>query len=440
MNTLFNFTLHTISSAISIYLFYFFFNTFFPKTTKPLAKYIILILSEVLFVLSLTLFFDYVLIRLLVSTIVIVMVSFLFKMKWYYHIIMSITLYAMLSISEYATGSLVSIIFSVDMKTGVSGKFFIIGLFLSKIIAFIFVNIIRMAKYRFTNTKFQRNLLATIAIPVSTMLVILLQYKFMTHIEEVSLTLSFLSLFCYTALIISNILMFDWLNYVAKAVEKDIKLAAASELITLQSKQYLDMIEHNKHISQLRHDYRNFLIGVLSEMDESNFPSARIAITNELEELSSPSSLHFSQGIIGLIIEYKRTFAHKKDIEIEADISGINNIKISPIDLSIALGNALDNAIEATEKVSHHPKVIHLMVKAVNNTIVITIRNPTNTEVDIDDLKSSKDDKSLHGFGIYSIKNIASKYGGEVIFQYNNFEFKTNIILRNNEYSQKSNE
>ncbi len=440
MNTLFNFTLHTISSAISIYFTYFFFNTFFPKKTNKVITTIILLSSEILFVLSLTLFFDQVLIRLLVSTLVTILVSLIYKMKWLYRIIMSIALYAIFSVAEYATGSLVSIILSIDMKTGVSGKYFVIGLFLSKFISFLFINIIRMAKYRFTNAKFQRNLLATIVIPVSTMLVILLQYQFMSHTDDISLTLSFLSLFCYTALITSNILIFDWLDYVAKAVEKDVKLAAASELITLQSKQYLDMIEHNRHISQIRHDYRNFLIGVLSEMDDNNFPSARIAITNELEELNTPDSLHFSQGIIGLIIEYKKAFAHKKGIEIETDVSGINNIQISPIDLSIALGNALDNAIEATEMVSHLPKVINLMVKAVNNTIVITIRNPTNSEVDIDNLKTNKDDKSLHGFGIYSIKNIASKYGGDVIFQYNNFEFKTNILLRNNEYSKKSNE
>ena len=353
---------------------------------------------------------------------------------------MSIALYAIFSVAEYATGSLVSILFAIDMKTGITGKYFVIGLFLSKFLSFVFLNIIRMAKYRITNTKFHKNLLATIVIPISTMSVILLQYEFITHTEEISLTLSFLSLFAYTALIVSNILIFDWLDYVAKSVERDVKLSAANQLISLQSKQYTDMIEHNRHISQIRHDYKNFLLGVLSEIDENNLSSAKNAISTELDELNATNSPSHSNGIIGLIIEYKKSLALNKNIEIETKISGINNIHISPIDLSIVLGNALDNAIEATEKVLDLPKVINLLIKSINNTIVITIRNPTRANIDIDNLKSTKKDDSFHGFGIYSMKSIVNKYGGDVIFQYKNFEFKTNIILRNNEYVEKYNE
>ena len=205
MNHLFNFALHTISSAISIYLLYYFFNTFFEKAHKKSITYLILFIAEALFVVSLTLIFDYLTIRLLATTSVIVLVSFVFKMKWYYHIIMPMTLYAILSISEYSTISLVSILFSLDIQTATSGKYFVIGLFLSKFISFVIISTIRIAKYKFTNQKFHKNLFATIFIPFSTMTVILLQYRFFIQTDELSTFMSFLALFCYSALIISNI-------------------------------------------------------------------------------------------------------------------------------------------------------------------------------------------------------------------------------------------
>jgi sensor histidine kinase regulating citrate/malate metabolism len=248
-----------------------------------------------------------------------------------------------------------------------------------------------------------------------------------------------MSLICFSVLIVYNILIFDWINYVKSGVERDTKLAAAKELIAVQSQQYLETMEHHRQVYQIKHDQKHFLIGILSELENENYAEIKQVITSELELVSGACELDLSQGIISTIIEQKCKLASAKGITVDTDLYGIESIKISPVELSILLGNALDNAIEATEKLtSSQSKQITLLIKAKKGTVLISIENPTEQDVDVSDLRSTKEDPEMHGFGLLSIKNIVEKHNGELLFSCEDGRFKTTMIIRNNECPEES--
>ena len=132
------------------------------------------------------------------------------------------------------------------------------------------------------------------------------------------------------------------------------------------------------------------------------------------------------------MVDIKKQTALDLGIEIDFEYREPQKLLIPSVDMSIILGNAIDNAIEATHKLSDTSKKrIRLFVALKNDTVIITIKNPTISEIDPNNLTTEKEERENHGFGIISMKQIAAKYNGEVLFSYNNGVFVTSIIMRN---------
>lgn len=91
--------------------------------------------------------------------------------------------------------------------------------------------------------------------------------------------------------------------------------------------------------------------------------------------------------------------------------------KISPTDLCVIFGNTLDNAIEACEKIHTDDKnIINVSCKSAGGFMFVSITNPVEENIQISNniIKTSKSNKTEHGFGMYSLKKSVDKYNGTV--------------------------
>lgn len=61
----------------------------------------------------------------------------------------------------------------------------------------------------------------------------------------------------------------------------------------------------------------------------------------------------------------------------------------------------------------------------------LTIINPVTENIEVHNnlIQTTKQDKSNHGFEIYSIQKIVDKYNGELTLSCENYLFKTEITL-----------
>lgn len=86
------------------------------------------------------------------------------------------------------------------------------------------------------------------------------------------------------------------------------------------------------------------------------------------------------------------------------------------MDLCTILSNALDNAIEACEKISSdEQKIILVKCSYIKHIQFIWISNPVAEDVKIinNTVETSKADKNIHGIGLYNIRRTVAKYEGE---------------------------
>ena len=108
-----------------------------------------------------------------------------------------------------------------------------------------------------------------------------------------------------------------------------------------------------------------------------------------------------------LNISEANNITFKSDIKIEKE-----RICIERYDLCVALGNLLDNAVEACKKVSNpDDRIISVSIVTGDNSMVIHIENSAERMKEID-FKTDKKDKLLHGYGISNVTAISEKYGG----------------------------
>ena len=110
------------------------------------------------------------------------------------------------------------------------------------------------------------------------------------------------------------------------------------------------------------------------------------------------------------------------------------NIKI--LDLALLLGNALDNAIEATSKIDGEiEKKIYLTVKLHQNILHIVVKNPVACPVLIknNSIETNKENSEMHGLGIPNMQTLVRKYGGTMDIRCTNQFFILNMVLENEE-------
>lgn len=360
-----------------------------------------------------------------------ILTSLLFNFKWYNHIFLSLLIFAIGSVAELAVAAILSAIFSISPHDATHGIFQIIGIILSKLVIIVFITIFRIRKYKILYARSPQKFYFLFLIPISAIVVVFVHVYWFLQIPFTSQPLSVSNIISYIVLIVSNIISFQIVDASYKNAEKDKQLATAQELIQAQAEQYTQLQEHNSVILKMRHDHRNFLIGLINELENGNSDSALTSLHNEYKILNDQYETELQSNIMETIVKVKAAAAQEHKITINFTYDELERIQISPIDIAIILGNALDNAIEATQKNDIENRTIDVLINISNNLIVIAIKNPVVSDLNVNHLVSTKRANQSYGFGIVSMKNIAAKYDGDVIFTCENKKFNTHIVLRN---------
>jgi sensor histidine kinase regulating citrate/malate metabolism len=136
--------------------------------------------------------------------------------------------------------------------------------------------------------------------------------------------------------------------------------------------------------------------------------------------------------ILDILLSVKSLKCLNNDITLTVVADGSILSFINPMDLSSIIGNALDNAIENVISIEKSEKrLIKLAIFKEKEYASIRIENYYEHQLELHkgNFFTTKKDKSLHGFGIMSIKSIAAKYNGYVTINTENQWFKLFIIL-----------
>ena len=147
----------------------------------------------------------------------------------------------------------------------------------------------------------------------------------------------------------------------------------------------------------------------------------------EIKEYIQSNNIPFDS-----IVNYKLSEA-KGDVKINVNVAIPKEIEMDTMDIVIIMGNLIENALEAVERVKE--KRIKLDVFFDRGNLFINIKNTFDgvvkfgknsaTEKGIISRKSGRD----HGYGLRNVKKSVEKYDGKLEISYDKKYFNVNVLV-----------
>ena len=185
--------------------------------------------------------------------------------------------------------------------------------------------------------------------------------------------------------------------------------------IQIQADYYKELAKANYETRRFRHDFKNMHIAIQQLLLEGKSEEAleQLRLQDQIIQRNVP---RFDTGnsFADALLSHKQTKAEQTGTQI-CFKGALSADTPEPTDLCVILGNTLDNAIEACEKL---PGEKEITVNAVCNSgfLFLTVCNPAPGPVAVrgGTVATTKDNKTLHGFGLYSLNAVVRKYDGTV--------------------------
>lgn len=212
-------------------------------------------------------------------------------------------------------------------------------------------------------------------------------------------------------------------SYICEAMQT----AYHAQELEMQQGYYKDRIRDEERVRSVYHDMKNHLL--LLQTQAGNGQEIQNSIQKLKDQIQKYENYHHTGNeFLDIIIRDKAKAAQEKKIDFSAVISFEAASFIEPLDISTIFGNALDNAIEASEKLSEDRRLITVRANRVRNMLVIIVEN--NTAFTSPEPKgTTKKDTFAHGFGLPNLKNAVEKYDGQCITKLENGMFTLKIII-----------
>lgn len=219
-------------------------------------------------------------------------------------------------------------------------------------------------------------------------------------------------------------------------IERDKNQKLMEEIAFVQSEQAKneEIIASVNQLRAIKHDIKTHL-SVLYELISDNHMEDSKNYIQSMNASIEKANYTISTGILSLdcILSSKFTIAYKMDISVEHALFLPKEVPISPMDFCSIIGNILDNAIEANQKVVKQNRKIFLEIKPFHSMLSIMLINSSCEKYHYSSsgsLKSTHEAEfSEHGIGINRIQFLVKKYNGLIKLEPKETEFKVHILI-----------
>jgi sensor histidine kinase regulating citrate/malate metabolism len=198
----------------------------------------------------------------------------------------------------------------------------------------------------------------------------------------------------------------------------------------------------NKEIKELhsdlqkwRHEYKNNLIVLSGYINNGNTAEALayIEAITAMPAISKPL-ISTNNAVLDAVINTKLWYAKNQGIDVYAQsiCSEGEIIQIASNDLCSIVGNLLDNAIEACDRMTRGEHKRFMTVKLVfeNDNLFITIENSHTGRLSrCGEVFISSKKAPYNGIGLKHVDTIIKKYEGHMMCKYNGGVFSAQVML-----------
>ena len=205
--------------------------------------------------------------------------------------------------------------------------------------------------------------------------------------------------------------------------------------LEIQRLQYDKIISEMENTSRLRHDLRHHMnaLGALNaqgrQEEITKYLKQYVAVYDQLNRQSFSGD-----PVVDSVLEYYMALAGEANILVKRQIALLGNTGVEPADMTVLLGNCLENALEALRQLPEGQRRLSIEIMPVKPMIVLRLQNTcglthrSREPAGWEEFASGKG-TGHQGVGLRSVTAIAEKYDGSAQFQCRDGVFTTRVIL-----------
>ncbi len=179
-----------------------------------------------------------------------------------------------------------------------------------------------------------------------------------------------------------------------------------------------------------RHDYHNHIQTLKAHMSMGQYEEAD-AYLDRLEDdlVSVDTVLKTGNVMVDAILNSKLSLIQERNIRVDATAIVPEDIALPDIDLSVLIGNLMDNAMESCTALPENERFIRIYIDVIKQQLYISVTNSMSGRARKRGGRFLSDKQGHHGFGLLRIDDIVAKHRGYLNRQTENGIFATEVML-----------
>lgn len=213
--------------------------------------------------------------------------------------------------------------------------------------------------------------------------------------------------------------------------DRNYTLETQNHLLYLQTVQYEHLKNRIAETRRARHDLRHHITVMAGFLDAGELDKLAAYLDSYRKSLPDDNSiLYCKNSVVNLLLLYFAQQAREKEIAFDVHMDIPASLDIAENDLSVLLGNLLENALEACAQQTHGLRQITVCGKVNGSTLILTVDNTYENQIlrDANGAYLSTKHKGA-GLGLESVRQIALRYDGAFQAEQKDGVFLASVLL-----------
>jgi len=411
---------YVIAAAISMVIFYTYFSTIFERRYSvrvTILVYIGLYVSTLFFV-----YLNNAIINILINILIQGVLVYLYVGSLRTRITFAVFIFFASFVADFIAGFSLALVANMQIAEMIFGTVeFVFGLLTARVLFGIFAGIIsNMArKHKVTNLSLLH--WAALTLPPLSSIFVLYTFTYLRGNSAADIISSMI-------VVVMNFVFVNIYGKIVANFRVEVRAKQLEEQVHYYEHQLFQAEQSEKLIRTTRHDIKSLLIGFQADLQKQDISSVDNQISELLGKIESLDGPAKSGNLaIDAIINFKAAVAQKQSIYLSLEIKVPEKLNLNSSIICQALGNALDNAIEATAKIDDASKrIIQIFMNHKHGVLFLQIKNPFLGEIITDSsgcLLSAKREFRAEGIGLQSIRSTMAHTQGDIGITYDDGVF-----------------
>ena len=246
-------------------------------------------------------------------------------------------------------------------------------------------------------------------------------------------SIDFITVFPVVLLTLLTVAFFFTFDWMLQSLQNKKHVELLHSQLEQEQNYHAILLSKHQQFQRLRHDMKQNFSNIAGLIKNQQYNEALEYAQQQSGQLASLAVIETGLPLLDTILTTKEEQAKQIGVQIQSYVSADwqdSEIEIS--DLASLCANVLDNAIEAVMQIKQpESRKIWCNILQENQYLHIVVRNTTAGDVKIvnNDIVTTKEDKTLHGYGLKIIRSVTDKYQGTLSLQYKDNLFALKVLL-----------